>query len=187
MRLVHAVLLPGIIVFVSNGNLLHAHALHEDETGVTAGRQLRAAASEVFGLSRASFGLGKAQDPLDKFFRKIINSRKPIETSYSAKGIHEKIIKAYDRHVFESKKAHDRHVSKSKKAHGRHVSKSKMAHDRHVSKSEKAPIQYASVMEYLKKTYPGPHIERIVSTLERHDEVGAKDLGAKLRAALDRQ
>nr|Q5G7K8.1 RecName: Full=Avirulence protein ATR13; AltName: Full=Arabidopsis thaliana recognized protein 13; Flags: Precursor [Hyaloperonospora arabidopsidis]AAW63767.1 avirulence protein ATR13 [Hyaloperonospora parasitica]AAW63768.1 avirulence protein ATR13 [Hyaloperonospora parasitica] len=154
MRLVHAVLLPGIIVFVSNGNLLHAHALHEDETGVTAGRQLRAAASEVFGLSRASFGLGKAQDPLDKFFSKIIFSGKPIETSYSAKGIHEKIIEA---------------------------------HDLHVSKSKNAPIQYASVMEYLKKTYPGPDIERIVSTLERHDEVGAKDLGAKLRDALDRQ
>nr|ACB55614.1 avirulence protein [Hyaloperonospora parasitica] len=176
MRLVHAVLLPGIIVFVSNGNLLHAHALHEDETGVTAGRQLRAAASEVFGLSRASFGLGKAQDPLDKFFSEIIFSGEPIETSYSAKGIHEKIIKAYDRHVSESKKAHDRHVSKSKKAH-----------DRHVSKAEKAPIQYASVAEYLKKTYPGPDIERIVSTLERHDEVGANDLGAKLRTALASQ
>nr|ACB55623.1 avirulence protein [Hyaloperonospora parasitica] len=176
MRLVHAVLLPGIIVMVSNGNLLHAHALYEDETGVTAGRQLRAAASEVFGLSRASFGLGKAQDPLDKIFEKIIFSRKPIETSYSAKGIHKKIIEAHDLHVSESKKAHDLHVSKSKKVH-----------DRHVSKSKKAPIQYASVMKYLKKIYPGPDIERIVSTLERHDEVGAKDLGAKLRTALASQ
>nr|ACB55620.1 avirulence protein [Hyaloperonospora parasitica] len=157
MRLVHAVLLPGIIVMVSNGNLLHAHALYEDETGVTAGRQLRAAASEDFGLSRASFELAMAQDPLDKFFSMLKNSGKPIETSYSAKGIHKKIIEA---------------------------------HDLHVSKSNEAPVpsvMYARLAEHLKKIYSDKEIELIVSTLEHHDDVRARNLGVDIWNAHERK
>ena len=41
MRLVYGVLLPGVIIFVSSGNLLYARAFEGDETNVVARRFLQ--------------------------------------------------------------------------------------------------------------------------------------------------
>uniref|UniRef100_A0AAV1VF69 Uncharacterized protein n=1 Tax=Peronospora matthiolae TaxID=2874970 RepID=A0AAV1VF69_9STRA len=100
MHLVHAVLLPGIIVFVSNGILLHAGALHEDEMGVLAGRQLRSATGRL-GVSLFAeefaneIGIinGRAtvipdeeygnhfrnQDPLDVLFGELLGDEKSFK------------------------------------------------------------------------------------------------------------
>uniref|UniRef100_A0AAV1VF89 Uncharacterized protein n=1 Tax=Peronospora matthiolae TaxID=2874970 RepID=A0AAV1VF89_9STRA len=158
MRIVHAVLLPGIIVDVSNGILLHADAFREDETGVFAGRQLRTAASEAFeygtatNLRRAqtsdgmeSRAFNKLDDLIESLYVGLNLDKTDIRLMFSQPGIHDKLETAFAEQLAEE---------------GSHV--------------------YSSIAEYLVKTFGEHDTARIAVTLRFREEPGAQALGSRI-------
>ena len=61
MRLIHAVLLPGVIVLISNGNLLQAHVVNGAEMERSARRFLRHDAWAAGGQVKVFNRLGLAR------------------------------------------------------------------------------------------------------------------------------
>uniref|UniRef100_A0AAV1VF68 Uncharacterized protein n=1 Tax=Peronospora matthiolae TaxID=2874970 RepID=A0AAV1VF68_9STRA len=170
MHLVHAVLLPGIIVFVSNGILLHAGALHEDEMGVLAGRQLRAATGRL-GVSslaeefaegiktingRATFIRDREYgdhfrilNPLDVFFGELLASKESFKRLSTDNSIHQQLRRVLQSH------------------------------------QEGGDVEYNTVMEYLVRTFEPPELERIMGMLKNNEDGAAKSFAKEIKDYLE--